>query len=363
MASPQPHPPDDRRRRWWTALGGVVLFVVLGLVLAPGLARREPALAQPPGLQEARAAQAEGVAPAGSTARPAAPPQRSAPAAAVARVDRGAEPGAAHTRPPAARPALDVDAFDCMILASEAIEIGSAVADRIAEIPVERGDYVEAGHVVVRLESKVEQAAVQVARARARSEGQLEFAAANLELGRKRRARALELFDLDSISLAAREEVETEADLAASELKRAREQHRVAALELDEALAALERRTIRSPVSGFVVERRMAPGEVAVDEATILRIAQTDPLRVEVILPSELFGRIEPGDRAEVVPEAPLGSPGVAEVTIVDRVIDGPSGTFGARLLLPNPDHDLPAGLRCQVRFLGDDDGQGGKGG
>jgi HlyD family secretion protein len=42
-------------------------------------------------------------------------------------------------------------------------------------------------------------------------------------------------------------------------------------------------------------------------------------------------------------------------VAIVDPLIDGPSGTFGARLLLPNPDHDLPAGLRCQVRFLDDE--------
>ena len=37
---------------------------------------------------------------------------------------------------------------------------------------------------------------------------------------------------------------------------------------------------------------------------------------------------------------------------IVDPVIDGASGTFGVRLRLPNPDRVVPAGLRCQVRFL-----------
>jgi multidrug efflux pump subunit AcrA (membrane-fusion protein) len=91
-----------------------------------------------------------------------------------------------------------------------------------------------------------------------------------------------------------------------------------------------------------------------VDEETMLRIAQVDPLRVEVILPSQLFGRVRPGDLAEIVPEPPLDQARRAEVSIVDPLIDGPSGTFGARLLLPNPDRDLPAGLRCQVRFLGD---------
>lgn len=41
-----------------------------------------------------------------------------------------------------------------------------------------------------------------------------------------------------------------------------------------------------------------------------------------------------------------------ATVTVVDRVIDAAIGTFGVRLSLPNPDYRLPAGLRCQVRFL-----------
>lgn len=97
----------------------------------------------------------------------------------------------------------------------------------------------------------------------------------------------------------------------------------------------------------------MDPGEV-VDEETILRIAQIDPLRVEVILPAGTFGHVQPGERAEVVPEPPLDQPRAAEVAIVDPVSDGASGTFGARLLLPNPDRRLPAGLRCQVRFIED---------
>ena len=97
----------------------------------------------------------------------------------------------------------------------------------------------------------------------------------------------------------------------------------------------------------------MEPGEV-VDEQTILRVAQTDPLRAEVILPSQLFGLVQPGDPAEIIPEAPLDQALRAEVAIADRVIDGASGTFGVRLLLPNPDNALPAGLRCRVSFLND---------
>ena len=92
-------------------------------------------------------------------------------------------------------------------------------------------------------------------------------------------------------------------------------------------------------------------GEV-VDEQTIMRIAQVDPLRVDVILPAHLFGSIETGDEIEIVPEAPVDRARIAKVTIVDRILDAGSGTFGVRLDLPNPNYELPGGLRCQARLL-----------
>jgi len=317
-------PLDQRPKRWWTALGGVAAFVLLGLVLVPGFARRERGPAPESAPADVRRQGGSGAA-----------PQRDRVAAAA--------------QPPQA-PAAPEDSFDCMILPSELVDLGSAVMGRIEAIPVERSQYVEAGQVVATLESSVEQAAVRVAQARAQRSVDLAAGAASKDLGKKRRARAAELFERETVSLDLRDEVETKATLAGLELERARENHRIAALELEGALAALELRTIRSPVSGFVVERLMSPGEV-VDEQTILRIAQVDPLRVEVILPSQMFSRVRPGDRAEIIPEAPLDRPGTAEVALVDPVIDGASGTLGARLLLPNPDRSLPAGLRCRVRF------------
>ena len=50
-------------------------------------------------------------------------------------------------------------------------------------------------------------------------------------------------------------------------------------------------------------------------------------------------------------PEAPLTGEYTAKVTVVDRVVDAASGTFGVRLELPNHDLKLPAGLKCSVRF------------
>jgi hypothetical protein len=45
-----------------------------------------------------------------------------------------------------------------------------------------------------------------------------------------------------------------------------------------------------------------------------------------------------------------------AEVAVVDHVFDAASRTFRVRLILPNEDYALPAGLRCSVRFLETED-------
>jgi multidrug efflux pump subunit AcrA (membrane-fusion protein) len=52
-----------------------------------------------------------------------------------------------------------------------------------------------------------------------------------------------------------------------------------------------------------------------------------------------------------VRPEAPVSGTHPARVTVVDRVVDAASGTFGVRLQLPNPGYRLPAGLKCEIRF------------
>ena len=48
-------------------------------------------------------------------------------------------------------------------------------------------------------------------------------------------------------------------------------------------------------------------------------------------------------------PVPPVGGTYTAEAEVVDPVIDAASDTFGVRLILPNPHHTIPAGIRCTV--------------
>ena len=71
--------------------------------------------------------------------------------------------------------------------------------------------------------------------------------------------------------------------LARARLQKARENQALAKLDLERAKAMLNQRTIKSPISGIVVERYISPGEFVASQP-LLRVAQMDPLRVEVIV-------------------------------------------------------------------------------
>jgi RND family efflux transporter MFP subunit len=243
--------------------------------------------------------------------------------------------------------------FDCMIEARQTVEIRSPVEGLIEKVAVERGAPVKRGQLLVTLESGPERAALAIAKSKSDQLGAVRAGEAKVHLARQKEARAEELARQNFISPNALEEARTERMLAESELKVARETQKLSQLEVDRANEVLAMRTVRSPVSGVVVDRFLKAGEFATTNVKdpILRLAEVDPLNVEVILPAKLYGEIRRGDRAEVSPETPVRK-FAATVTVVDQVMNAAAGTFGVRLELPNPRLEVPAGARCKVRFL-----------
>ena len=126
---------------------------------------------------------------------------------------------------------------------------------------------------------------------------------------------------------------------------------RSAELELNRAREVLEQKTIRSPINGVVTERTLTAGEFLVQEGKVATISQIDPLYVEAFLPVSYFGRIRLGIVAQVQPSEPIEGSYYGPVTVVDRVFDAASSTFGLRVELRNPEERLPAGHRCRVSF------------
>lgn len=249
---------------------------------------------------------------------------------------------------PAAPGVKAASMLDCMIQPSQIVPVGTAVPGLVERILVERGDVVTRGQVLVQLRAGVERASLAVARERATQMGETVVAKGTQELAQRELERANELYAQNFVSKTYLDKQLAEAKVAGGRTDQAGERRKLSTREVDLAQAQLALRTIRSPLSGVVVERLAAPGEF-VEQKPVLRIATIDPLRVDVLVPAAAFGQVAVGQTAAVVPELFNRASVVATVKTVDRLIDAASNTFRVRLELPNPNGALPAGLRCKV--------------
>ncbi len=227
---------------------------------------------------------------------------------------------------PVSHPAdpLAGDGLECLIEPYLTVDVGTSATGVVKEVLVERGEIVKKGEVIARLDAEVEKANVEQARAR-------------VTFANGKYARMQELHKEQIVSREQLDEARSENELAQAELRKMTE--------------LLNQRTITSPLAGVVVERHISPGEF-LESRKIARIAQIDPLNVEVIAPVSMLGGFKAGAKVKVFPEGPLPGPLNARVRLVDRVIDAPSGTFRVRVDLPNPGFRIAAGLRCRAQLV-----------
>ena len=240
--------------------------------------------------------------------------------------------------------------FKGLIEPHRVIKVGSASEGVLATVDVDRGDIVRKGRILATLDSGVEKATMEVARARSEMEGPIKAKEAGKVLFEGKKTRTERIYKKQLSSPAEMEEAEANMTVAAMQLKEAQENKQLAELEYKHASEVVKRMTILSPVDSVVVERFLSPGEYVKDQP-VMKLAQINPLNVEVIVPAQHFSSIKIGMHAKVIPEAPFSEEYTAVVKIVDRVVDAASGTFGVRLHLPNPNNRQLAGLKCKVIF------------
>lgn len=241
-------------------------------------------------------------------------------------------------------------ALACLIQPAQVADVGSAVIGVVQTLQADRGDRVRKGQVLATLRSEVERANADAAESRARSLGELRGAVAALDLAELRRDRAKSLKDENFVSAQALEQAEAEFRVARERVVQVRDALRTATREVNSSEAQLAQRTVRAPFDGVVAERYANLGERFEDKA-LFRIAAIATLRVELVAPLPLFGKLQLGQKIQVTPELPGAVVRTASITQIDQVLDPASNTFRLRLDLPNADGSLPAGLRCRADF------------
>ncbi|MFG0331613.1 MAG: efflux RND transporter periplasmic adaptor subunit [Phycisphaerales bacterium] len=248
-------------------------------------------------------------------------------------------------------PGYRAEGYPAIAYPSRAMALSFTRPGVIAEIPVEENARVVKNEVLVRLKSDVQQHVVEVQRLAAENELAIETAEARLDLAE---------FDLNSQLEASQRDA-----TSPRELERARIEHTVRRIELDDAkrvhlqakaayereLAVLDEMTLKSPIDGHVIRIDHEVGEAVDGLEPVVRVVQIDPLWLDVEVPVALGMRIEPESSAVIhwrdLTDHP---PFDARVVFVSPVVDSEANRIVVRVEVDNPD-EIPAGLHATVQF------------
>jgi RND family efflux transporter MFP subunit len=198
------------------------------------------------------------------------------------------------------------------------------VAGQIAEIPVTSGARVDAGDVIIRLDSAEEELSVERAR----------LAAMDAEQKATRLGSLAEQRAISSV----------EADAARTELQTAR-------VALKEAELALSRRTVTAPISGSLGILSVNVGDYITNQTDITTIDDRSEILVEFHVPERFAAAMTVGKQIEATAIARPGETFEGSVTAVDNRVDESSRTLRVRALVPNQSDHLRAGMSFEVEI------------
>ena len=285
------------------------------------------------------------------------------------------------------------------VVAHHKIAVGAKVMGRVAWIGVEKGDNVQEGQVLVRLEdgefrAQVNQAQANLAAAQARldrlrtgsrPEEKLKDKAvvlqaeANLKNAEAEFQRTESLYRSGVSSKAEYDRALANRDSAAALLQAARqssamteigprvEEIRAAEAEVRQMKAALDYANtqlaateIKAPVTGTVLQRIVERGEMVSPSAfggsgartSVVDLADLTDLQVELDISQTDFARLQPQQRAEIVPEA---YPNLRFTGFIEEIApeaNRAKSTVQVKVKVENPNEQLRPEMNARVNFL-----------
>src|SRR4030042_508849 len=187
--------------------------------------------------------------------------------------------------------------FDGLIEPKLSANMGSSTPGILESVTVDRGDMVKEGQVVATLQAGVEKSTMELAKARAELDATIKAKRGEMEFAERSKQRKKELYEKKTLSFQEWDEAETRRMLAELALNEALEAKGLAEVEYTSSVEVVKRMSIRSPVTGVVVERYLHPGEYIEDKPG-MKLAQINPLHVEGIMRVGSLGPAKVGMQA-----------------------------------------------------------------
>jgi HlyD family secretion protein len=243
------------------------------------------------------------------------------------------------------------------------VTLAPEVTGRVQEILVEEGDQVKHNQLLMRLDPKLAQAAIeqskaQVRQARLRIEhSQVDFDSQGTKVKRYEALKATGMVDANSL-----QELTSARDLAEVDLRTSREQLSQAQAQLSQAEEQLAKTEIRSPLDGKVTAIYVKVGQTTVPSfsgiagSTLIDVADTTSIDAEINVDETDIANVKVGADARVVPAAfpdKTLSGKVDQVAIAPRQPPGQNKSYPVRIRLTNTAGVVfHPGMSCRAEVL-----------
>ena len=206
--------------------------------------------------------------------------------------------------------------------ANEAIDVTPRISSVVSVIHFEEGQNVDAGAVLVELDSREIRA-------------DLDLAEANLSERRSRFGRLEALAASQVVSEVELEEIQAQLQVAEAQVNSAR--------------ARLEDTVIRAPFSGEVGLRRVSVGGLVQPNTVITTLDDTAVMKIEFSVPEEYLSVMREDLAIEATAAAWPDRAFTGTVTSVDSRVDPMTRSLAVVALMPNEDRALKPGMFLQV--------------
>ena len=211
------------------------------------------------------------------------------------------------------------------VTAVQGVTVSADLPGIVEKIAFESGRTVRAGDVLVRLDTRQEQA-------------QLAAAEAARDLARVSRDRLQGLRESGIISQA-------DYDKAAADLQQGE-------AKVGEIRATIARKTIRAPFAGLLGIRKVNLGQYLAAGDPVVPLQSLRPVYVDFATPQQEVGRLRPGAAVQVVAEGTAGGEPAGRITAIDSIVDQATRNVQVQATFDNADGRLRPGMFVHTQVV-----------
>jgi membrane fusion protein (multidrug efflux system) len=242
------------------------------------------------------------------------------------------------------------------VIALQSVTLANEVAGVVKEVNFESGQVVNAGDVLLVLDSSTEKAELEAAEATVKAaEAGIRVVEANIRFAEANLKRIIEARELKAST-----ENDIDQAQAALDAQKATRERSIA--ERDQAKARVEqirtmiaKKALKAPFKAVAGLRSVHPGQYLMEGANVVGLQMvSDRIYLDFALPQDQANRVKPGDVVMASAPAVSKDPLRIEVVAIDATADVNTRNVRIRSIVPNPDQRLRPGMFVDVNVAVD---------